>query len=117
MIEELNSFKYLLKQDASDNIEFFFKTAKEFRDKLKPSHTPSIAAYSELYVDIEDRPGIIGKITTLLGESGINIKNLRIIHSREDEPEGCLVISFASPESVFKSKNILTANGYKSFER
>lgn len=117
MIEELNSFKYSLEKSASDRIESFFRNAKEFRDKLKPSHTQTISAYSELYVDIEDRPGIIGKITTLLGESGINIKNLRIIHSREDEPEGCLVISFARPESVIKSKSILTANGYKSFER
>ena len=117
LICELNSFRSLLDEGASDSIESYFRNAKEFRDKLKPSHIPSLPAYCDLYVDIEDRPGIIGKITTLLGEHGINIKNLRIIHSREDEPEGCLVISFANPESVVKSKIILTSDGYKSFER
>lgn len=117
LISELKSFNRLLEEGEKDSIESFFRNAKEFRDKLKPSHVASIPAYSELYVDIEDRPGIIGKITMLLGEYGINIKNLRIIHSREDEPEGCLVISFANPESVLKSKSILASNGYKSFER
>ena len=117
LICELNYFKHLLDEGASDSIESFFRNAKEFRDKLKPSHIPSLPSYCDLYVDIEDRPGIIGKITTLLGEHGINIKNLRIIHSREDEPEGCLVISFANPESVIKSKSILNSHDYKSFER
>jgi len=117
LIDELNSFNLALIEGESDMIEDFFKDAKEFRDKLTPSHLPSITAYCELFVDIEDRPGILGKITTLLGEHDINIKNLRIIHSREDEPEGCLVISFANPSLVAKSKTILTANGYRSFER
>ena len=117
LICELNSFKHLLDEGASDGIESFFRNAKEFRDKLKSSKMQSLPSYWDLYVDIEDRPGIIGKVTTLLGEHGINIKNLRIIHSREDDPEGCLVISFANHESVVKSKSILTSDGYKSFER
>lgn len=117
MLHELNSFNNLLEQDVKESIESFFKSAKEYRDNLTPSSVMSVTAYRELSVDIEDKPGVIGRVTSLLGENGINIKNLRIIHNREDEPEGCLVISFASKESLAKSKCILSENGYKCFER
>jgi len=113
----LEFFQSSLSLNDSDNIDDFFTKAKIFRDALKPTNIASIRGYHDLYVDIIDEPGNIGKITTLLGDSGINIKNLRIIHSREDEPEGCLIISFADTETVKKSQSLLKSFGYKCFER
>ena len=94
-----------------------FPKRKNSRDSLPELQSLALAPYHHLYVDVEDRPGIIGKIATLLGEHGINIKNLRIIHSREDEPGGCLVISFSDVMSLNNASKILTAEGYKSYKK
>jgi len=115
VIDNLKEFNVWLESNSSENILSFFKNAKEYRDKFKDAH--SMTTYHELYVDIEDRPGHVGKVATLLGTHGINIKNLRIIHNREDEPGGCLVISLSEPDSLKESKNILSAGGFKCYER
>ena len=116
-IEGLNSFNRWLEEGDSAKIEYFFASAKKYRDQLKTEHIPSITSYNELYIDIEDRPGLLGKITTILGDNNINIKNLRIIHSREDDPEGCLVVSFANSDEVITSKKVLSDSGFKSYDR
>ena len=72
--------------------------------------------YRELYVDIEDKPGTIGAVTSLLGEHGINIKNVRIIHSREHEP-GCLIMSLSNSEDVDRALSLLVQKGYRSYRR
>jgi len=115
VIDGLKEFNACLEDDSTENILSFFKDAKEYRDKFKNTHFAT--TYHELYVDIEDRPGHVGKVTTLLGTHDINIKNLRIINNREDEPGGCLVISLSDPDSVKESKSLLSANGFKCYER
>jgi len=117
MISSLHIFKNYITGNDLQGIEDFFSKAKKFRDSLPELQSLALAPYHHLYVDVEDRPGIIGKIATLLGEHGINIKNLRIIHSREDEPGGCLVISFSDVMSLNNASKILTAEGYKSYKK
>lgn len=49
--------------------------------------------YRTLHVITEERPGLIGEIGTLLGESKVSIKNINISHLDDDE-EGDLHIDF-----------------------
>ena len=65
-------------------------------------------------VDVIDRPGIIGDIATLLGQNGVNIKNINVSNSREFE-QGCLRITLPDSNSVDISYNLLTSKGYKVF--
>jgi prephenate dehydrogenase len=69
--------------------------------------------FYELYVDVEDKPGMISLVTTILGHSDINIKNIRVINSREDEP-GCLVLSLDDKRSVEKAQSLLRGVGLKA---
>ncbi len=114
-VKYLNAFCKYLDDDSADEIEDFFCRAKKFRDSLPRLQSQALVPYYELYVDIPDRPGSIGEMATLLGQHGINIKNLRIINSREDEPGGCLVLSLANEASLRKAQEVLNAGGYKSY--
>ena len=38
-----------------------------------------------IIVDIEDRPGVSDEMNRLLGEAGINIKEIEILHARSGE--------------------------------
>ncbi|WP_252228483.1 prephenate dehydrogenase [Caldicoprobacter algeriensis] len=114
-IRHLNAFCKYLDEGSADEIEDFFWRAKRFRDSLPHLQSQALLPYHDLYVDIQDRPGIIGEIATLLGQHSINIKNLRIINSREDEPGGCLVLSLADAVSLEKAQEVLNAQGYKTY--
>lgn len=112
-ISSLYVFKNLLNSNDIDAVKSFFSNAKNFRDHIPDNRSIHMLPYYNLYVDIEDKPGVIGKIATLLGENGINIKNIRIINSREDEP-GCLVLSLPSPDVQDQAVQVLTKNGYRA---
>ncbi|MDN5276171.1 MAG: prephenate dehydrogenase [Clostridiales bacterium] len=114
-IQHLNEFCRYLDEGSADKIEDFFSRAKRFRDSLPRLQGQALLPYHDLYVDVPDRPGIIGEITTLLGQHSINIKNLRIINSREDEPGGCLVLSLANAASLEKAQEVLNVRGYKTY--
>lgn len=110
----LQNFAKMLADDQEPNIEDFFARAKRYRENLPVRQTLNLLSYYDLYVDVEDRPGIIGEVATILGENSVNIKNLRIINSREGEP-GSLVISLPDISSLEKARKVLHRENYKTF--
>lgn len=116
IINKLNEFGLSLENNEAAAVEDFYTSAKVFRDQLPSQRSLFLLPYYELYVDVEDIPGIIGQVTTLLGEHNVNIKNIRIINSREDEP-GCLVLSLPDPDTQDKALSLLSSNGFKSYKR
>lgn len=115
VVMELELFQNSLIANSYDQINTFFSDAKKFRDDLKG--TQSIAKYYELYVDIVDKPGQVAAVTSILAENNVNIKNLRIIHNREDEPAGCMVISLSDTSSLAVSMKVLTDKGFSCYGR
>lgn len=116
MQKQLDSFSQMLKNDNRQAVRDYFEKARQYRSSLPERQSLVLLSYHDLYVDVEDRPGVIGEVTTLLGRYNINIKNLRIINSREGEP-GCLVLSLAEAISLDKAKKILSQHGYKTYTK
>ena len=98
-IETLKGFAEYIDNGNSDSIQNFFESAKNFRNNFQDGRVGLIDPQNELIVDVVDKPGIIGEIATLLGQNGINIKNINVSNSREFE-SGCLRITLSDPESV-----------------
>ena len=59
-----------------------FSAAKEARLRLaaKPQVRAGVAV---IQVEIPDEPGALARITAVLGEGGVNIEDLQIVHSPE----------------------------------
>lgn len=70
----------------------------------------------ELFVDIPDEPGALAKVTVLLADAGINLKNFGISHNREDE-EGVLRLSFYDTDACRKAFELLADAGYRLYNR
>ncbi len=104
--------------NSSNNREIFnfFSNAKAFRDSFSTSSVGLIPKSFELILDIEDKPGIIGKIATLLGNNGINIKNINVSNSREYE-QGCLKITLLDQNNTDSAYRILSDCQYKVFRK
>ncbi|WP_339203253.1 prephenate dehydrogenase [Paenibacillus sp. FSL K6-3182] len=109
--KETDKFVSMLESSDGDAIAEAFETAGQFRSKMPERRKGMIHSAFDCYVDIPDHPGIIGKITSELGNSLINLSNIHIIESREDVP-GVLRLSFRSQEYLDQAVIVLTAKGY-----
>jgi prephenate dehydrogenase len=65
-----------------DVVEALFTSAKSARLRLaaKPTVRAGVAV---LQVVVPDRPGALARLTAVLGEGGVNIEDLQIVHSPE----------------------------------
>ncbi|GEB32735.1 prephenate dehydrogenase [Brevibacillus parabrevis] len=106
----------LVEEGDPDGIERFFQTARDFRDGLPERKTGALPPLNDLYIDIPDHPGEIGRITTLLGAKQINITNLQIRETREDI-YGALRITFHSQEEMEKGEELLRFFDYNVYRR
>ncbi|WP_400163773.1 prephenate dehydrogenase [Brevibacillus sp. TJ4] len=106
----------LVEHADAEGIEQFFKSARDFRDGLPERKTGALPPLYDLYIDIPDHPGEIGRITTLLGAKQINITNLQIRETREDI-YGVLRITFQSQFEMEKGEELLRYFDYNVYKR
>ena len=83
--DELDAFDALLERGDAHALLEYFCGSKQYRDEMNENVRGMIPKTYELIMDIEDKPGIIGRVATLLGAHGVNIKNIAISNSREFE--------------------------------
>ncbi|MGC5324576.1 prephenate dehydrogenase [Brevibacillus sp. SYSU BS000544] len=113
---ELDEIMQLVQEGNRNEIEQFFVSAREFRESLPEKRKGALPALYDLYIDIPDHPGEIGRITTLLGAKEISITNLRIIENREDI-YGALRITFRSETELEKGEELLRFFEYNVYRR
>lgn len=111
----LDDFSEKLQNGDSDKIYDFFAGAGQFRDAISDQMQGLIQPRFKLTIDVQDKPGIIGEITTMLGCNDINIKNINVANSREFE-QGCLIITFSDSNSVNIAFDLLIDAGYKVYK-
>jgi prephenate dehydrogenase len=103
---EVSRFIDLLQHSDGAGITEQFRLASDFRSKLPERRKGMLTSFHDIYVDIPDHPGIIGQITTALGNERINLSNIQIIESREDVP-GVLRLSFRNQEDADRAVELL----------
>ena len=110
-IHHLEDLKVQLSSNEEDYLYNFFNSARRYRDSfLGTSSGPFVKQYV-LTIDIPDRKGSLADVITLLSENDINIKNLGIIHNREDQ-EGALRMEFYDPGEYNTAARLLNEKEY-----
>lgn len=115
-IEKLMKIETFLENKEWENLELLFKDAREYRDSFADNYKGSISRTYCIYMDIADEPGELAKITDLLAEISISIKNIGITHNREFQ-EGTLKIEFPDEMSLCAARKLLVENGYTVYEQ
>lgn len=101
----------MINADDSRNLHYMFEDAKNYRATFNDNKKGILSRQYAFSVDIDDEPGIIAKIATLLGEADINIKNIGIVNNREID-SGVLNIQFEDQMDLDNSLMLLRELGY-----
>jgi prephenate dehydrogenase len=76
----------------------------------KPGLAP--AELVELLIPVSDRPGVLSEITTTVGEAGVNIEDLNIVHSAEGG-RGVIHLSVNGRAGADSARSALEKKGYR----
>lgn len=108
---EVAVFKQKIAQEDRQSIEALFDAAGRFRSRLPERRKGPIYSVYDLYVDIPDSPGVVGRIASELGHRKINLSNIQIFESREEVP-GVLRLTFRNQTDMDSASEVLQEIGY-----
>lgn len=94
-------------------IEEYLHQARDYRDSVPHRGRGILPEIYEVIVLVRDTPGVIGKLTTLLGKAGVNIDAIEILHVRE-LVGGSIRLGFRDRENKDKALHLLQKEGYNA---
>lgn len=110
-IRNLHQMKEHLAAGSSEDIFDFFHSAQVYRDSFLDTRSGPFIKQYVLTIDIPDKKGALADVINLLSQNDINIKNLGILHNREDQ-EGALRMEFYVKEEFETATYLLKKKGY-----
>ncbi len=113
-IDSLCDIKLAIDDHDEKKVLDFFSTAREYRESFLDAGSGPIKKVYDIHVEIDDKPGNLAKVATLLSDNLINIKNIGIVHNREYE-RGTLRIELHNKDGLDKARDILSAAGYSFY--
>lgn len=99
---EQNDFEYLQSE---------FEVARKSREEIPFNHKGFIQPLFDLTVFLKDEPGSLSRLTTILFENNLNIKDIELLKIREGSG-GNFRLYFDSSEDVERAKRVLTQNNF-----
>ena len=109
----LDKLKGIFTNLQDETLEETFRDAGQLRDKLPKSSKGISSSTFKVAVMIPDRPGALGELTSILGEKGINIRDLELQKVREDYG-GTFQIYFDSLEEAREANRVILNYGFES---
>lgn len=107
----LQDFKNKLLEEKQEEVLEALEKAKNIRDSIPHTARDYIPPMYDLIIDVQDRPGVLGELTQVIGTHHINIKEIEILHAREGE-RGAVRVGFASKEEQEKALIILKSGDF-----
>ena len=112
-ISYLEEMKQAIQNKDSDFLLQFFQRSKEYRDSIPNKPVGMLQKAYVIYIDVTDKKGEIATIATILASHDISLKNIGIVHNREDKDiNGALYIEFSSEETALAATKVLTSYNY-----
>ena len=109
--EVIDEIKNDIIKNKKENVYNYFLGAQQYRNSFNTATPKAFFKRYEIDVDVLDRPGSIAIIAVLFSSNGINIKNMGIVNSRENN-SGALTFAFDSEEDRQRSVELLRDMNY-----
>lgn len=110
-ITSLKEIRDSISKQEEASVYRFFEDARHYRDSFTDIASGPIKKSYTVNMEIADEPGALASIATILALNHISIKNIGIVHNREQQ-DGVLQIEFYDEESIHAAGRILEPRGY-----
>lgn len=111
--QSLDSIEKYLTEPNANAVEEYLSQSRDYRNSIPHRGRGILPEIYEVIVLVRDTPGIIGKMTTLLGDKNINIDAIEILHVRELSG-GSIRLGFKSREMQKKAVDLLNSQDYST---
>jgi prephenate dehydrogenase len=112
----LESFKQAVKDGDEPSLLLLFDEARQIRQQIPAKSKGLLMPLHEVVVELVDKPGELARVTGLLADEHINIKDIEILRIREGEG-GTLLLGFEDELTKQKAHTLLDSAGYKTKSR
>lgn len=102
----------MLKRGDDEALVDLMEKAGSGRRNLAPALRESLAGMYSLTLAVEDRPGVISDVTLTVGEMGINIEDIELVHPLESG-QGLLRLMISGEENADRAEEALRGKGYR----
>lgn len=113
-IEELQKISEKLTEKDAFALYDFFDQSRIYRNSFSSASRGPIKSNYAISIEIPDKPGSLASVTVLLAEHEVNIKNMNIVHNREDE-FGALTVEFYSDKDMLKAVELLQKDSFTAY--
>lgn len=107
----LEDIKASIQKEEPQGIAELFRESGKYRNSMDSSAQGLIHSEYIISLHVQDHPGAISIISTILASNMVSIRNLGINHNRE-KGEGALQISFYTGEDCDMAKKLLRKYGF-----
>jgi prephenate dehydrogenase len=90
-----------------------FRKSKELRDAIPKNSKGFLHPLYEVYVSVDDTPGVLSRMTTVLFQASLNIKDIELLKVR-DGRGGTFRLSFESRADADAAAQILSSHNFKT---
>lgn len=115
-VKLLEGHKKILDKENLQMIDKSFQRARRLRDSIPRNTKGFLRPLVDVYIEVEDRPGVVSEISTALYRENINIKDIELLKIREGTG-GTFRLSFESEGVADKAVTILLSIGHRAFRK
>jgi len=115
-VNEVERLIKAIEAKDSEAICAILEAGRVFRNEVAMSGRGILQGLPEIRVDVSDKPGEIGKVTSLLGENNINIQNINIQHTRAYEG-GTMRLTLQNERDMTRARELLVSEGFACHEK
>jgi prephenate dehydrogenase len=108
----LSRYEHVIEKEEHVALRGLLEQARLQREKVPTGLKGILPRIFEFTVMVPDQPGVLAELTGLFKKDGLNISDIEIQRSRE-ENEGTLRLGFVNQENRDQAIAILQSNGYK----
>jgi prephenate dehydrogenase len=110
---KLDTMEKALAEPKPDSIKEYLQQARDYRKTIPYRGRGILPDLHEVIVLVRDTPGVIGRLAGLLGEAGINIDAIEIMHVRELSG-GSIRLGFRDKKQQQQAESLLREKGFST---
>jgi prephenate dehydrogenase len=103
----------MLDEGDEEELIHWMQSASSGRQSIAPVLGESLAGFYSVILAVDDRPGVISDVTLTVGEMGINIDDIELMHPLESG-QGLLRLTISGEESALRAAEALRGKGYRA---